>query len=45
MSREPRSQLARYAYGYSNRKPLIFREIVLPFLLLIGICLIVRVLL
>lgn len=39
---EPKSQLARYAFGYSNRKPLIFREIILPFLMLIGICLAVR---
>lgn len=35
----PKSQLVRYAYGYSDRKPRIFREIILPFLMLIGICL------
>lgn len=34
---EPRTQLARYAYGYSDRKPEIFREIILPILILIGI--------
>lgn len=40
----PRSQLARYAYGYSDRKPKVWREIILPFLMLIALCLLVRAL-
>lgn len=40
MGTEPRSELARYAFGYSDRKP-TFRGTWLPLLLLIGLAVVV----